>query len=161
LSSSAKQTVSGTAPGEQLGVDGMISRNSEGSDEEGITTAERLHRISIALLPLRCFFDGMAINSSSQTLQLIDLVAPFIDLIRTVVDSVGSSNNSGSGLLENASSAPRASVANPIPDAFSAEAAASAEPAMFFQNWYMSPISLKIDYEPRAVFLCVISKPFP
>ena len=54
-----KHPLASIAPNEEdLAADDFTLRISEHSDENGITAAERLHRISIAILPLRCFFDG-------------------------------------------------------------------------------------------------------
>jgi hypothetical protein len=86
-----------------------------------------LHRMSISLLPLRCYLD-----------------AHFIDLLRSIVGDIGSE---AEGPVPKSSRT--TTIASPV-DVAVAKDATLPTPSLFFQHWYMAPISMKIDYEPRV-----------
>jgi hypothetical protein len=94
-----------------------------------IDLVDSLHRMSISLLPLRCYLD-----------------AHFIDLVRSIVDNMGSESEEHSPSSTTTANAPPADAA--LAENASSSSSSSA-PSIFFQHWYMAPISMKIDYEPR------------
>lgn len=100
-------------------------------------SVDSLHRMSISLLPLRCYLD-----------------AHFIDMVRNIVATMASdaTEPSTAELKSSPNNNPPKKIGSTNVDSEHGDNTASTSPpsTIFFQHWYMAPISMKIDYEPRA-----------